>query len=408
MCKIVSIIGLTAKKGQLLQFSKIMRSIMTTSDNDGFGYVATDGASMFSERWLEVDKAFNSRERLSERQAKLFEKYKLLTTFSPKYASTGNVDQTLNSVKTILLHARKSTNQKVIENTHPFVKEEVGLIHNGVISNHDKFKKTIGTCDSEAILTSYLDNVVPYDFVSIDKVFSDVTGSMAVGVLNQNGGEPFVDMFRNYGANLSVGIVEELGDALVFATVPEMVQAVCKHLKWRRPIFTEFASRKAARLNALTGDVVSVRDVAYSGGYNNGYGYDRGYSGRDYDNEEWDMVSNTWVPKGTVAAREKREENAKTVTTPLDIQTDKEFERFMERKEREELEAKEKREDAAKLKQQEVSEQTNPTQQQIDEAMKEIAEEKAKGAIRPLTCLHACDDFTPHDLKQLYKKSGLT
>ena len=56
----------------------------------------------------------------------------------------------------LLIHGRYATCDVNIDNTHPFIDRNHGLIHNGVVSS-DTYEPKNSTCDSEILLQAYLD-----------------------------------------------------------------------------------------------------------------------------------------------------------------------------------------------------------------------------------------------------------
>ena len=54
-----------------------------------------------------------------------------------------------------IFHGRTSTNAVTIQNTHPFVSEDLALVHNGIVIYSGKKRKKKGTCDSEDIFNSF-------------------------------------------------------------------------------------------------------------------------------------------------------------------------------------------------------------------------------------------------------------
>jgi len=54
-----------------------------------------------------------------------------------------------------IFHGRTSTNSVSIQNTHPFVNDDLALVHNGIVTYTGKKRKKQGTCDSEDIFNSF-------------------------------------------------------------------------------------------------------------------------------------------------------------------------------------------------------------------------------------------------------------
>jgi hypothetical protein len=92
-----------------------------------------------------------------------------------------------------MIHTRFATSAKTPDNTHPFSRNGIHLIHNGVIQNHHSFKKYLSTCDSEAILTQYLDLDIENNPEKITELASSLSGHFGCLVLNSRLG--YVDFF---------------------------------------------------------------------------------------------------------------------------------------------------------------------------------------------------------------------
>jgi hypothetical protein len=54
-----------------------------------------------------------------------------------------------------IFHGRTSTNHVKIENCHPFVNDNLALIHNGIVEYSGKRRKKQGTCDSEDLFNTF-------------------------------------------------------------------------------------------------------------------------------------------------------------------------------------------------------------------------------------------------------------
>jgi len=54
-----------------------------------------------------------------------------------------------------VFHGRTSTNSLGVENTHPFVNEDLALVHNGIVDYTGKKRKKRGVCDSEDLFNTF-------------------------------------------------------------------------------------------------------------------------------------------------------------------------------------------------------------------------------------------------------------
>lgn len=222
MCKLFMIVGLKSKEQSLLGWklaSKIAPKISKT-DNHGIGYMAlTRQGKMFSERWL--DNAKYGTRPIKSDERKLDRLKGMANRVSENYAMSGVIDHTGAAV--IALHTRFATCGHGILNTHPFIHEGVGLIHNGIIHNHDKFPKNVSNCDSEAILTRYLGEGVARTPNKIKEALLPLTGYFACGVMTKK----HIDVFKSSGATLHVAYSSTL-DAYIYSTCKESLIKAAK------------------------------------------------------------------------------------------------------------------------------------------------------------------------------------
>lgn len=93
-------------------------------------------------------------------------------------------------------HTRMATHgtHKVNSNNHPFLREGLALIHNGIISNYDKVifagngKGLEGDCDSELILTTILRYRERLGVTgAIKQMAKELSGAMACALINRPG-----------------------------------------------------------------------------------------------------------------------------------------------------------------------------------------------------------------------------
>lgn len=263
MCKIAIIPGINDKnRARCMKFLKRLTPKISEQNDDGFGYAAFDkNGNLFGERWLDNNHAFKSPNKKG--QANPFIQYSdfleknILTNNT--YSSFGEVK--LDTVSTIIAHARFATCEVSMANTHPFYyeKDQTALIHNGVIHNHSELNKKTSTCDSEVILSGYVENKVSEDPTSIQEVVSKLRGYYACGVLSKVDGLPILDIFKNSTADLYAVFIVQL-DTTVFSTSLSDLYKTCKELKYNILISSKVNSGKLLRLNAKTGQTLSVTD----------------------------------------------------------------------------------------------------------------------------------------------------
>ena len=252
MCKIMTIIGIGKDKGlEARRFAEIARPWLTESDFDGFGYAAAGKQGLFGERWLNVEEAF---------KASTPHAYAELTGGSVEVGLGSNAfgtSQDWSTATTVLLHARASTNTVNMANTHPFVKNGVALVHNGVIHNADKFSRTLSTCDSEAILSLYLEHGVAGDTHEAQQLVNKLTGWYAFAALTTE----HVDVMKDGSTSLYFAVVPELGDAKVYCTSDTILAAACEEAGYTVPAIALVKPFFIARYSAKTGKLVSADEM---------------------------------------------------------------------------------------------------------------------------------------------------
>lgn len=313
MCKIMIMPGIKPENvEETWAFVEEMSRLMSFSNSHGLGYAAiNDKGNLFGERWFNNDDAFDVRNSTTDNDKTILDKFKgfLYTDRKPNvYNTFGDIND--KSLKAITLHARFSTNTKSMENTHPFVRDNTSLIHNGIIRNHDKLKKLTSTCDSEVILNSYVDHDVMNDITAIQKVVDELQGYYACGVFSRtNEGKVILDVFKDTQAQLSAAFIEEF-DTIVISTDLDDIKKACKTLNLTISSDYKVASNSLIRLDALTGEVIQTyefkqKESSYSyNGYGNNYG--NGWYSDEYgyrDNESKGTCN--YEPKSTTAITTK-------------------------------------------------------------------------------------------------------
>jgi hypothetical protein len=216
------IVGLKSKEQSLLGW-KLARQIapkISKSDNHGIGYMAlTRQGQMFSERWLDNGK-FNQRPCKSD-ERKLDKLKGMANRRSNNYSVVGTVNHTDTAV--IALHTRFATCGRGITNTHPFIHRGVGLIHNGMIHNHEQYTKNVSNCDSEAVLTRYLDEGVKRTPGKIKEAVAPLKGYFACGIMTGK----YIDVFKSHSARLHVAYSSDL-DAYIYSTCEDSLIKAAK------------------------------------------------------------------------------------------------------------------------------------------------------------------------------------
>ena len=260
MCKLMILSGITKETvANAWKFVHLISQPMSLQDQDGLGYAAiSSSGELFGERWLTNSHAFNIREPLSDFDRKIIEDYKGMITKKESYNSFGKLDY--SNMTSITLHTRMATTGKQFRNTHPFVRGNTSLIHNGVITNMDDLEFITSTCDSEGILNSYVNHQVMNVPKNIQKVAHELDGYYACGVFSETKmGDKILDIFKDDSAHLHAFFIKEL-NTVVFATAPFHVIETCKHLGWTILSSFDVISGRLLRLDAINGIILFYQD----------------------------------------------------------------------------------------------------------------------------------------------------
>ncbi len=112
-------------------------------------------------------------------------------------------------------HTRWATHgEPVKRNAHPFAKDGVALVHNGIIENHQKFKHQLianghtfeSETDSEVVLHLFLENLKKTNdpVQAATRTFGELEGAFAIAIVFENNPDLMIGMRK--GAPLAVGI----------------------------------------------------------------------------------------------------------------------------------------------------------------------------------------------------------
>lgn len=307
MCKNMMIAGIKPQNTKKAwDFLMKAREGMTENDKDGIGYAAmSKSTGIWGERWRWPNDSWRYRPDASTDSVIEKQLEGVLETPEKRYNAFG--DASPDDTMALIYHSRFATCEKSLENVHPFVRENVAMIHNGVIGNDDKLTKLYSTCDSEVILNEYYSSGVTAKPEDIEKVAQALVGSYACGILSTDAsGRKYLDIFRNSYSDLYAVWIPEL-ETTVFCTRVDIIRGACKLLGWKYGSAHKVRDEIMVRLDAETGEMVSKHKFKanfryttndYSGSNYNG----RGYSHYDYDTE-WDSTNRTWVKK---EAKEKK------------------------------------------------------------------------------------------------------
>jgi len=263
MCKVLMLIGIRPDKAKdAAKLIKKSAPFMSENDNDGAGYIATDGKSIFGEKWLKNSDAFRTVKRQGPDQDRInsiFE-HAVPNSFS-RYESFG--EGKLDKATSILFHTRYATCDKTIYNTHPFVVEDTGLIHNGVILNSDLLldgEERISTCDSEAILQEYLNNKINLNPENIQDVADALNGWYVAGLISKdNNGRQIVDIFKCHRSSLYAGWIPEL-ETFALCTEIGILKESARAAGMSVSAYDTVSGGVFLRFDAVTGEKIGILD----------------------------------------------------------------------------------------------------------------------------------------------------
>lgn len=260
--------GITEEtNAKAVEFIKAMAGPMSLSNRDGLGYTAVNElGDMFGQRWFLNDSAFKPAPIIpdtSDIDSKIaaygesveYSKAVVDTKYG-EYNSFGDVD--LSKMVAITMHTRMATSSKGFNNTHPFVyaDDDTSLIHNGVIRNVEDFKFKVSTCDSEAILISYLKAGVVDDPTNIQDMADLLTGYYACGVFGRDLlGNRTMDVFKANGARLAGVWINEL-NTFAYSTSEYDIKEACSKVGLTVGPSFIMKDEWLTRLDYLTGGVI--------------------------------------------------------------------------------------------------------------------------------------------------------
>lgn len=314
MCKVLLVPNIKDNKRKLtIDFIKTMGRKMSVSNDDGLGYAAIDAAgNLFAERWLLNAKAFT---RPTKETPEVYNKFsKMFKNFTgvaeDAYTSYGTPD--LHNAKAVTLHTRWATTAKGLQNCHPFIDRDTSVIHNGIIRNQTDFDLKLSTCDSEAILISYLENDIGINpkQESIQDMADALMGYMVSMLFSRDAaGNRVLDVFKQHNNNLYMSFIYEL-DTYIMTTSELDIKAVCELMGLTYAAPQQIIDPAFMRINPFTGDILATntftpgKEFVYVANTNrNGY--------YDYSGKHWNH-GNLNTP-----ALENLTEQSKVITLPV-------------------------------------------------------------------------------------------
>lgn len=212
MCKLMAILEIENRVAAESFGRKAVR-YMTENDNDGLGIMRLGENGTHIQRWVEVPMIPSQRTTL-DRFRNVLER------------NENQEGRRSHDLYALAIHSRLATCGVNIENTHPFYRNNTALMHNGVIRNHQEFPKYLSSCDSEALLTQYIDGNVRRHPKLLTDALRDIQGYFACIVFNDNG---VIDIWRDDSATLYMAHVRGVG--VVVCTTQEIIMQTARIAK---------------------------------------------------------------------------------------------------------------------------------------------------------------------------------
>lgn len=310
MCKVFMIAGVKSTTvDKAWKFAKAIAKPMSRANTDGIGYAAiTAEGNVFGERWLKNDHMFKTK--VSEADKKIVNMFDGAIDGKVEdidYNSFGTVEP--DKLVAMTLHTRMATSAKGMNNVHPFVEGNTSLIHNGVIRNVDEFKLTRSTCDSEAILISYLEKEISKNPENIEAAAKMLRGYYACGVLTNSEEGPILDIFKS-NARLHVTFVEEL-ETFVVSTDDDDIKDTCKLLGYSHGQIFSILSGRFIRVDAVTGKEKKIVKFDPSTEWTSYSGTNHGWSNNSNPNKATgtDTKTTTTTPSSSTEQSKSKSSN---------------------------------------------------------------------------------------------------
>lgn len=224
MCKVFCISNMSKLKSVDKSIEVIAKHI-TKYETDGFGYAIHGAKGIYGERTTEP-----STFEVSFNRAVLN-----LPFVESNYNRFGDKAKPIGAG---IFHGRTSTNHATLINTHPIIKHDWTLIHNGVVSNQGPAYPMITTNDTEH-LVHYMASG------GLDAVAKNLSGYYAVAAFSP---DKKLHIFRDDRATLYMAFSETL-DSYIVATTSELIKSVCTELKWEYSVIGEVSANSYFILN---------------------------------------------------------------------------------------------------------------------------------------------------------------
>lgn len=214
MCKLFAVVEIENQKNAEIFTKKAIPEI-TATDNHGLGIMRLGERGVHIQRWLEPPTV------VRKNQSPMMRRYEKALKHQQNEAG-----QRSQNLYAIAVHGRFATCARTMENVHPFYKDGTALMHNGIIHEPEQYTRTLSTCDSEALLSQYVENGVRTHAGKLSAALDGVGGYYGAIVFNDGG---TIDIFRDDYATLFLAHVRGVG--VVIATTEEIITKTAKRCK---------------------------------------------------------------------------------------------------------------------------------------------------------------------------------
>jgi predicted glutamine amidotransferase len=216
MCKLFAMTNVSDIKISEKLLYTIRNAVCKHNDKDGFGYVVNtiDGqiwgqkvVNPFKFRPLDTGKTTTQRLPI------------VSVTSQESFGPVSHKDNV-----SLMAHGRMSTNTININNTHPFLNDDVALCHNGVVSDPYKTvdKATLKTdCDTELLLRMW-------ETGGVNDIQDNASGYYAVIVLDKLSQ---LHLIRDDRATLFIAW-SDTAKSFLIATTVEIIEDIAKTMGW--------------------------------------------------------------------------------------------------------------------------------------------------------------------------------
>lgn len=208
MCKVMTLTN-SSKIKNLEKFINTVRPLITSRDQDGFGWAAQGSKGIFGEKTTNVKTPY----RLDSLAYAV-----KLPIVKRTYEAIGEKSKLSGS---LILHGRTSTNVLGLVNTHPIQRDGWTLVHNGVVSNHGPEYTMQSENDTEH-LAYWMANG------GISKVEEHLSGYYAFAAF---GPDSRLHVARDSKATLYIAWVSSIESYMV-ATTESLIKDTCAGMKW--------------------------------------------------------------------------------------------------------------------------------------------------------------------------------